>query len=409
MKPAIIVLLGLWTALAAASWAQAAPTSIPATAPAQILVTVHQPAASQPRRGGNPTMRYARRSQYQLQLDVEQILDQLADKHQLTRSKGWLMRSLGVYCEVFELGQANNAPQLLNQLRADPQVDSAQLMQTFVTQSSSEQAPTRYNDPYYALQHGLQRLDVERSHRVTTGAGVKVAIVDSGVEQSHPDLKAVVVSEDFTDRADAVARGAAGFHGTGLAGVIAARPNNATGIVGVAPDARVVGLRACWGDSEANVAAQCNTYSLARALDRAVAMRVDVINLSLAGPQDALLTRVLETAHEHGIFVVAASRSGPLNFPASLPFVLGVDADAQLSMAGNVFAPGQEVMTTLPHGSFGYLSGSSLASAHVAGVAALLVQLQPDLSASQLLTVFQRLPEVNACRLAAQFDPSLRC
>ncbi|MFK7955467.1 MAG: S8 family serine peptidase [Lysobacterales bacterium] len=414
MKPTVTTLLVFWTALTlTVSWAQdAAPNEGP-----KILVTVHQPATSQLRRGGNPTSRYARRTQYQRQRDVEQTLDRLAVEHRLVRTTGWLMRSLGVYCEVYEATQAGVVDQLLTQLRADPNVDSAQLMQSFATQSpgqlpvrssaqlSAHEPSIRYNDPYYGLQHGLQQMDVERSHVVATGAGVKVAIVDSGIERGHPELEAMMISENFTDRAD----GRAGFHGTGLAGVIAAKPNNALGIVGVSPGAKIVGLRACWGDSEANVTAECNTYSLARALDRAVSMRVDVINLSLAGPSDALLARVLERAFEQGIFVVAASRAGAFNFPASLPFVLGVDSDSQLSEPGNVFAPGQEVMTTLPGGSYGYLSGSSLASAHVAGVAALLVQLQSDLDASELMALFQRHPQVNACRLAAELNPSLGC
>ncbi len=397
----LLCLITLWffvMPVAGATEAKANLASSPqdASAMVTILVTIHQPKKNLSVRGGNPAGRYGRRSQYQKQNTVEDILRQLASDYDLTRDKGWLMQSLGVYCEVFQVSSSRVAD-VVRQLNADPRVDAAQRMQTFTTRTSN------YDDVYYDLQHGLHRMRVGQSHAVATGVGARVAVIDSGVEKQHPDLSRAMINEDFTDQDGR----AAGYHGTGMAGVIAAQPNNAIGIVGVAPGARVVDLRACWGDISATTPAQCNTFSLARALDRAIELDVDVINLSLAGPDDALLRRLIESAYEAGIFVVAANRPGANNFPASLPFVLGVDADSVRS--GAVAAPGTDVMTTLPEAKFGYLSGSSLATAHVAGVAALLKELNPQLSAPQLLTLFRDQPDVDACHLAAKLNPQLTC
>jgi len=411
MNQLTLLALGFWVILINVESVAAEPASA-----SHILVTVHQPDVSQLRRGGNPTARYARRSQYQLQSEVDLILNQLAQEYGLIRAKGWLMRSLGVYCEVFEPQATQTIKQTILNLQADPRVDSAQRLQTFHTRTADLHVASEsrvsirpmpdklgYNDTYYELQHAFQRMDIERSHNLATGAGVRVAIIDSGVESGHPDLNEGIRSEDFTGQSDR----SMGFHGTGLAGVIAARPNNEFGIVGVAPDVQLVDLRACWGDTSANRPAQCDTFSLARAIDRAITIDVDVINLSLAGPSDALLQRLLSKAHEEDIFLVAANRAGWENFPASLPFVLGVDAEALAS--GNVVAPGSEVMTTFPSAGFGYLSGSSLAAAHVAGVAALLVELAPQLAASELFALFQRQPQVNACALVTELNRELRC
>lgn len=371
----------------------------------QILVTIVQPKVSQLSAGGNPATRYARRSLYRRKPAVDRILDDLASDYPLLRRQGWLMRSLGVYCEVFEVAAAQDLAPLLAQLSADPRVDSAQPMYAFSTRAAeggqsfpaaaAADGKPAFNDPYFVLQHSLPRLGVPPGHRMSTGAGVRIAIIDSGVNAEHPDLSRAIATEDFAKSHVA----ADGFHGTGLAGVIAARPNNALGIVGVAPDARILSLRACWGDTSAATAAQCSSFTLARALDRAIEAGVHVINLSLAGPRDPLLERLLYQAHRRGIFLVAASRADRHNFPAALPFVLGVDAES--IRGGSVYAPGTDVMTTLPAAEFGYLSGSSLAAAHVSAVAALLVELNPSLAGPELLTLFESQPQVNACRLAA--------
>src|SRR5690606_6040813 len=129
----------------------------------------------------------------------------------------------------------------------------------------------------------------------------------------------------------------------------------------------------------------CNTYTLARALDHAIVSGARILNLSLAGPEDPLLTRLLQRAEADGILVVAAADEGPeLSYPAALPTVLAVRALApepsRKRAEREVAAPGAEVLTTAPGGRFDFFTGSSFAAAHASGVAALVLEREPQLA-----------------------------
>jgi subtilisin family serine protease len=212
-------------------------------------------------------------------------------------------------------------------------------------------------------------------HRVATGRAVTVAVIDSGVDAHHPDLEGqVVAARDF------VGSGAPPpeLHGTAVAGIIAARADNGLGIAGVAPAARLMALRACWQRSDAST--MCSTLTLAQALQFAIGHGADVINLSLSGPPDRLLDELLAAALARGeVIVSAADRSAPDGgFPASRPGVIAVVDDLpDPAPPGAMKAPGRDVPTTEPGGRWALVSGASFASAHVAGLAALLRELRP--------------------------------
>jgi subtilisin family serine protease len=222
-----------------------------------------------------------------------------------------------------------------------------------------------------------------------------VAVIDSQVEAGHPDLAGqVAVSADFT-RAPA-SRGER--HGTGVAGVIAAKANNGAGIVGVAPGARLFALRACWEEGRGDTV--CDSVSLAKALHFAIERRAQVINLSLAGPPDMLLDKLLDVALARGATVVAAF--DPLlpggGFPASHKGVVRVQDESLASVQPGVYsAPGRDVPTTQPGGRWSLVDGSSYAAAHVSGLAALL---RERVSAGAPLTLVSTRPgggAIDAC------------
>ena len=231
---------------------------------------------------------------------------------------------------------------------------------------------------------------------MATGKGVRIGVVDTGIDVGHPDLKGRVV------RAMTVLSGkrssfTGDVHGTAGAGVIAARANNDGGIVGVAPDSRVVALKACWAVEERPWSAECDSYTLLQAIDVALEERVQVLNLSLSGPPDPALTLILEHALDKGITVVAAfdPEQGDLGgFPASLPGAISVmeapiegheGVHAGRPTGAALAAPGLDILTTIPRGAYDFHSGSSLAAAHVSGMVALLLERHPEMTPPEIL------------------------
>ena len=173
---------------------------------------------------------------------------------------------------------------------------------------------------------------------------------------------------------------------TEVAGIIAARADNHVGIVGVAPHARLLALRACWQASAH--ATLCTSLGLARALDFAIAHDAQVINLSLSGAPDLLLGKLLDVALRRGITVVAATdRALPRGgFPAAHPGVIAVaDEGSGAVPSGTLLAPGSDIPTTGPPARWYFVSGPSYAAAHVSGLLALLREVGAPPGASALV------------------------
>jgi subtilisin family serine protease len=162
-------------------------------------------------------------------------------------------------------------------------------------------------------------------------------------------------------------------HGTHVAGIIGAKAGNGIGIAGVAPGAKLMALRAC---HEVNGGQQtlCQSLALAKALEFAIENRANVINLSLSGPSDLLLSKLLDVAIGHQITVVAAfdQHLPGGGFPASLRGVIPVADEALQTMPDGVYgAPGRDLPTTQPGGGWSLVNGTSYAVAQVSGLAAL--------------------------------------
>ena len=144
-------------------------------------------------------------------------------------------------------------------------------------------------------------------------------------------------------------------------------------------------LRACW-ESSTGGSGTCNSFTLAKALAFVVDRRPDVLNLSLTGPSDALLERLIDVVLERGVTVVAAHERTSEGFPGSLPGVVVVESAGQSpnSRRGLIPAPGLDILTTVPGAAFDFVSGSSFAAAHVSGVVALLLERDRGLTAAEI-------------------------
>ncbi len=321
----------------------------------------------------------------------------------LRRVADWPLGAIDVRCLVFE-AQRPVTGSMLDRLRAHQFVETAQTMNYFVVAGDR-----RYDDPYFELQNSHVAMQVPSSHGWSTGQGVVIAVIDTGFDTAHADLKSSVLGiRNFVDRDYTRFRG--DIHGTAVAGVIAAAANNGTGIVGVAPDARILGLKACAQPTARE--ATCTSFTLAKALNFAVAEGADVINLSLAGPRDALLERLVKRAVDSGAVVVgAAGLADADGFPATAEGVIGVSMHAG---DDTISAPGENVVTTVPGDEYDFFSGNSFAAAQVSGVVALIRQRKPHISASvvsDLLEVATNRTDgfTNACHALARIVGAAPC
>jgi subtilisin family serine protease len=390
------------------------PSAAADEAAQQILVTVRQPATLAAGLTGAPNQRYLQR-RYGPSPSVDRLLTQLAHEHDLRRVEGWPIQSLDVYCEVLAIPAGRDVAEVIAALNGDPRVDLAQRMNLFNTQTA------KYDDPYVELQSAATTMEVERAHELATGRGVSIAIIDSAVDGDHPDLRGrVQLARNLVADRPLARRGE--VHGTAIAGIIASAVNNSEGIIGVAPDVSIAALRACWAVGDGGLAAQCSSFSLARALEVALGLQPNVINLSLAGPHDPLLSRLLDRIIERGIVVVTAhpaTAESSQAFPSSHPRVLtahssllAVHSDSPYALA----APADEVLTTTPGASYAFMSGNSLAAAHTTGVVALLMERQPGLDAERIAAILTATTtysgstaSINACRAVAQVAGAATC
>lgn len=331
----------------------------------------------------------------------------IAAEHGLREVDSWVIVPLRVRCLVFAVADAADRPAVIERLGADRRVRLVQPLQEFTTLGTGA-APT-YNDPYFGLQHNFSALDGAAAQRWTRGDGVRVAIIDAGVDAAHPDLAGrVVVQRDFVAAGDAPPPGER--HGTEVAGVVGAIANNGLGIVGVAPQARLHAYRACWSARDGSGLARCNSFTLALALAEAIDAGVRIINLSLGGPRDELLGQLVAHAQQRGIVVVGAvPADGALDgFPLGVHGVVAVGTadEDRPARPGVLVAPGRDILTLQPGGGFDYASGSSLAAAQVSGALALLLALRPRLDSAFLVGLLARSQQgtgpINACRAVAE-------
>jgi hypothetical protein len=234
------------------------------------------------------------------------------------------------------------------------------------------------------------KLRLNEVHKVATGKDVLIAVIDSRIDAAHPEL-----SKNIAEHFDAVGKPEKPHtHGTGMAGAIISTDR----LMGVAPGARALAIHAfATGSSQSP---QATTQAIIKGLDWAVNKGARIINMSFAGPKDPMLALALKKASEKGAILIAAvGNAGPKSpplYPAADPHVIGVTAidendklygGANVGAQVAVAAPGVDVMVPAPEGSYQLTTGTSVAAAHVSGVAALLLEKHPEADAQLILEV----------------------
>ncbi len=305
----------------------------------------------------------------------------LQTRFRLTRLESQPFQLTGTTLYRWRVPNDITVPRAIRAIEGDARVASAQPNYLFKLQQSVPAAVTD-DDP---LQYQRAKLRLTQAHGIAKGDNVLVAVIDSGIDVTHPDLAgSIALTYDATG-----APMTAHKHGTAMAGLIAAHGK----LMGAAPGARILAIRAF---NPAGKTAEGSTFNILKSLDWAAANGARVINMSFAGPSDPAIRRSLEAARKKGIVLVAAAgnegaKSAPL-YPAADPNVIAVsatDADDKLFEQSNrgsyiaVAAPGAQIMVAIPDGGYEVSSGTSHAAAVVSGIVALMLERTPGMTPDQ--------------------------
>ena len=304
-------------------------------------------------------------------------LDRVARKYHLGVEEKTVLKSLNrmmVVCST-----TRDAAEIAEALKKEAGVYDSQPNYVFATMGG--------NDPLRPMQKLASMLDLQEMHGKVSGKNVTVAIVDTGVEVEHEDLRSKIVGyRNFIPGSAYQGE----IHGTAVAGIIGAEKNE-HGIVGIAPDVSLLALRACRQVSRMSAMGECYSASLARSLDAAISAEVDVVNLSLgAYVDDTLLGVMIDSGHEKGIVFAAPVGNDPaaekMAFPAAHDKVISVAGldelgkplpNKGLAAMADAVAPATHLFATTPGNSYNFSDGTSLASASISGIIALSLERNP--------------------------------
>jgi subtilisin family serine protease len=429
MKIGVVTLLVLLATLTACAPARSIPSvessasATPANAVTRmdsrrdIVLAVANPLAPAATHAGSSLLGYTPSAQYGAGQRAISELTALKQRYGLQEVSGWPIKALDLYCVVLHPAPGVDRDELIAALQKDERVQLAQPLQDYSVYSADTSDAHKYNDPYADLQRGFVETDAALAHNSSQGEGVRVAIVDTGVDMSHPDLRGHIgdtrnVVDDDTSAFDRDS------HGTEIAGIIAAIGDNHQGMVGIAPKARLSVYKACWYPADARGGARCNSFTLAKALAAVNDTDARIVNLSLGGPADPLLSKLLAKILSEGrIVITAMPPDGKLSgFPDGAPGVIVVRTSATTpAPPGVVSAPGNDILTTQPGGGYDFSSGSSMATAHVSGIVALMLSLAPGLDPAAVHAILlsssaqkKGMLEVNAAGAVAALKKTAR-
>jgi subtilisin family serine protease len=310
-----------------------------------------------------------------------QAIDRLAHRFGLIHVETKNFALIGTELTRWHIADNRPVESVVASLKHEKIVASVQPNYVFTLQEQSV-TPIQ-GDP---AQYVLGKLEATAAHRLATGKHVRVALIDSDIDAKQPDLKGAIIESFDALGGDTHPH----THGTAMAGAIAAHGK----LLGIAPDAELLAARA-FDDTPG--LARGNSFSIYEGLQWAADNGARIVNMSFAGPEDPTLHRMLAAAYLKNMVLIAAggnagAKSAPL-YPAADPDVIAVtatDSDDHIYDMANrgayiaLAAPGVEILVDAPGTAYQITTGTSVAAAHVSGIAALLLQYKPSLTPSDV-------------------------
>jgi subtilisin family serine protease len=304
---------------------------------------------------------------------------QVLQRHRLVAVEATTISKGRTTLHLWRIPGPRDVRQVIRELGGEPSLAGVQPNYVYRLEGQTDGAPS----PQYAL----AKLNVDGSLDIATPAPIRVALIDTAVDDAHPALTGAI--EATHDTLGGAAKNQE--HGTAMAGAIAAHGD----VAGVAPHAHILVVRAL--DADASGAVQGTSYSVTAAVDWAVDAKAKVINMSFAGPADPLLHDALAEAVKSGVALIAAvgndgPKAAPM-YPAADPLVIAVtatDADDHLyarAVVGPhvaVAAPGVDVILPAPQSRYALETGTSVSAALVTGVVALLLERRPTAAPAEI-------------------------
>ena len=313
--------------------------------------------------------------------------DQLARRHGLTRLQSQSFPLIGSTIGLFRVTDRRAVETASRELSTDASVRSVQPNFRYVLQE--QKAELTEGDP---AQYAVAKLRLPQAHTLAHGTNVIIAVIDSGIDVNHPELaNAIAASFDALGSKEGPH-----VHGTGIAGAIVAHAR----LMGSAPAARILAIRAFGAASNGT---ESTSYVILKGLDYAAAHGAQIVNMSFAGPRDALIERGIAAMAAKGIVMVAAAGNAgaksPPQYPAANASVIAVsatDAQDKLFSASNrgsyiaIAAPGVDIFLPAPDNKYQMTSGTSFSAAYVSGLAALMLERNPALKPDEVRAILTK-------------------
>jgi Subtilase family len=345
-----------------------------------------------PRRDGSQAALNRRTVVNELVAEIDGALtdaqaDDLARRHGLVRLQSQNFPLIGSTIGLFRIADRRAAETVSRELAADANVRSVQPNFRYVLQD--QKAASTEGDPG---QYAAAELRLPEAHKLANGANVTIAVIDSGIDGKHPELV-----NSIADSFDALgSKEGPHVHGTGVAGAIVSHAR----LMGSAPAARILAIRAF---GKVSSGAESTSFVILKGFDYAASHGAQIVNMSFAGPKDALIERGIAALALKGVVMVAAAgnagaKSPPL-YPAANANVIAIsatDAQDKLFTASNrggyiaVAAPGVDVFLPAPEDKYQITSGTSFSAAYVSGLAGLMLERNPALKPEELRAILMK-------------------